>query len=244
MLLQINKIIFSVCTLVVFCLNFYSVQSQTYVLEVGKQYEIPFILPKVLGAIKIKATLKISNPTVFFPEGLSPSPLSVVTNEILQRITDSTYSIEAEYIFDRESDTAFFLWGTALAGNDSTTTLTLENFEVNSVPTTNNVVNIRTSSIGTPRPYVRFSVFDPGFPNPITTQQTINYAYKIDLQSDVRFYAVTITGEKTLIGDFTNVPLGVHTFQFTPGPLWATGNYWVMLETISGSRFQPLHIRN
>lgn len=218
--------------------------SQSYVLEVGKQYELPILKPTVIGVNTISANIKISNPTVFFPDGLSVRAGSTFTNQALTRLTDSTYTIQATFEVNDLSDTAMFLWGTALAGNDSTTVLSLENFTVNGNIEPNYVMNILSTSVGTRRPYVRFSVFDPGFPNPIRSQETITFAYKIDLQSDVRFYAVTLTGEQTLIGEYSNVPLGVHTFRFTPGPLWASGNYWIMFETITGTRYQPLHIRN
>jgi len=237
----INKTL--VCMFVLF-LSFQIVVAQSYVLEVGKQYELPIRYPVVIGTYTFEATVKLSNPTVFFPEGLSQTSTSTISNHSLTRITDSTYSLVASVTANQAIDTAFFLWGTALAGNDSTTTIQLINFQVNEVPVSEYEIRLLTTSVGTRRPYVRFSVFDPGFPNPITSQETITYAYKIDIPSDVRFYAVTLNGTQTLIGDFKNVPFGVHTFQFTPGPLWASGNYWVMFETVTGTRYQPLHIRN
>lgn len=218
--------------------------AQSYVLEVGKQYELPIQLPVTAGTYSYTATVKLSNPTVFFPDGLSQTATSTISNHSLTRITDSTYTLIATVTANEASDTAFFLWGTALAGNDSTTTIQLRDFQVNTIPVSDYIFQLLTTSVGTRRPYVRFSVFDPGFPNPITSQETISFAYQIDIPSDVRFYAVTLNGTQTLIGDFKNVPFGVHTFQFTPGPLWASGNYWVMFETITGTRYQPLHIRN
>lgn len=218
--------------------------AQSYVLEVGKQYELPIRFPVLAGMYSFSATVKLSNPTVFFPDGLSQTTTSTISNHSLTRITDSTYTLVATVTADEASDTAFYLWGTALAGNDSTTTIQLLNFQVNSAPVTDYEIRLLTTSVGTRRPYVRFSVFDPGFPNPISSQETVTFAYQIDIPSDVRFYAVTLNGTQTLIGDFKNVPFGVHRFQFTPGPLWASGNYWVMFETVTGTRYQPLHIRN
>lgn len=244
MLSWIDRAVFVLSVVVGLFVSVQITYSQSYVLEVGKQYELPILKPTFIGVNTISASVKISNPTVFFPDGLSLRSGSLFTNQSLTRLTDSTYTLQATFEVNDISDTAMFLWGTALAGNDSTTLLTFENFSVNGTNEPNYVINLLTTSVGTPRPYVRFSVFDPGFPNPINSQQTVTYAYKIDLQSDVRFYAVTLTGEQTLIGEYANVPLGVHRFQFTPGPLWASGNYWIMMETISGTRYQPLHIRN
>lgn len=236
-----NKILVFIATLFS-CLQL--VFAQSYVLEVGKQYEIPILLSLAPGTFSFSATVKLSNPTVFFPEGLSQTAKSTISNHSLTRLTDSTYSLVATVVANEITDTAFFLWGTALAGNDSTTTIQITDLRVNDNPLANLEIRLLTTSVGTRRPYVRFSVFDPGFPNPITSQETITYAYQIDIPSDVRFYAVTLNGTQTLIGDFKNVPFGVHTFQFTPGPLWASGNYWVMFETVTGTRYQPLHIRN
>lgn len=218
--------------------------AQSYVLEVGKQYELPILLSLAPGEFSFSATVKLSNPTVFFPDGLSQTATSNISNHSLTRITDSTYTLFATVTVNEVTDTAFFLWGTALAGNDSTATIQIADLRVNDNPLEDLEIRLLTTSVGTRRPYVRFSVFDPGFPNPISSQETITFAYQIDIPSDVRFYAVTLNGTQTLIGDFKNVPFGVHRFQFTPGPLWASGNYWVMFETLTGTRYQPLHIRN
>lgn len=243
-MLWINKSVLLFGVVVVLYVFVQTAHSQSYVLEVGKQYELPIIKPTSIGVNTITANVKISNPTVFFPDGLSVRSRSTFTNQALTRLTDSTYTIQATFEVNDNSDTAMFLWGTALAGNDSTTVLTFENFTVNGNIEPNYSINLLSTSVGTRRPYVRFSVFDPGFPNPISSQETITFAYQIDLPSDVRFYAVTLNGTQTLIGDFKNVPFGVHRFQFTPGPLWGSGNYWVMFETVTGTRYQPLHIRN
>lgn len=194
-------------------------------------------------SFEISGYFKLSNPTVFYPENFAiVDTLGQVDNIDLHnvnllRLNDSIYEFKIFLSFHGQAQdysTYLYLDGTALAGSDSICLVYFDSLVVNNKPNDAAIGTVITESIGTPLPYVRFAVLEPNYPNPVNIGQTTSWAYKIDKNSDVKFYIYDNAGQRKQIGYYPNQSKGVHVFKYTPEFYMCAGGYLIVMETNSG----------
>jgi len=217
---------------------------------VGEEVRIALRYPSLPGdssaTVKMEGDLTLSNPTVFFPERFDPPVGAVVLDQRLTRLTDSTYTFSLAVRFDSGErpgvDTLCYLAGEALAGYDSVCVVRLSNGTLDGgifLPASGVVT---TTSIGTPRPYVRYATLERNYPNPVFRGAKTTWTYRIDKQSLVGFTIYNIQGEEVIVMNLGVQSPGVHQISLTPGYDVATGIYWARLHTNSGDAYQPMHV--
>lgn len=217
---------------------------------VGKEVQLPLRLINGVDTgitVAIEGAFQLSNPTVFFPERFVVAAGDTVLTSRLTKLTDSTFTfaltIRVGRITPRMArDTIFWLAGEALAGNDSVCVLTFSDLRLNGGEVGAATGTITTTSIGTPRPYVRFATLEQNYPNPVLRFNPTTWAYRIDKDSPVQLILYTNLGEEYIILDQGFVKAGIHLITFTPGYDVSVGVYWARLVTNSGEAYKPMHV--
>lgn len=198
------------------------------------------------ATVQMQGDLKLNNPTVFFPERFDPVAGAVLLDQSLNRLSDSTYTFELTVRFDSGDrpglDTLCYLVGEALAGYDSVCTVSLSNVSLNGDMLTPAAGVVTTTSVGTPRPYVRYATLERNYPNPVQRGVKTTWTYRIDKQSLVGFIIYNVQGEEVMVLDLGVQSPGIHQISLTPGYDIATGIYWARLHTNSGDAYQPMHV--
>lgn len=217
---------------------------------VGKEVQLPLRLANGVdtgATITIEGAFQLSNPTVFFPERFAVAAGDTATAQRLTKLTDSTFTfaitIRTGSATPRaEGDTIVRLAGEALAGNDSVCVVSFSSLRLNGGEVGAAIGIITTTSIGTPRPYVRFATLEQNYPNPVLRFTPTTWAYRIDKDSPVKLILYTDLGEEYTILDQGFVPAGIHLITFTPGYDVSVGVYWARLVTNSGEAHKPMHV--
>lgn len=189
-------------------------------------------------ALSFSAQMHISNPTVFYPYALVVRAASALDTIQVTRLTDSTYSLAFTTSNVQSQSLELLLHGEALAGNDSTCQLTFSNCVVDSTPTPNVVAHIRSTSIGTSLPYVRFATLEAGYPVPARVGRAVTWAYRIDKESDVTFEIYNPQGRRLFIQTISQQVKGTHLFSFQSDYNYFNGAYYLRMTTNSGTLFQ------
>ena len=217
---------------------------------VGKEVQLPLRLANGVdtGAVlTIEGAFQLSNPTVFFPERFVVAAGDSLIAPRLTKLTDSTFTfaltVRTSSATPRaEGDTLFRLAGEALAGNDSVCVVSFGNLRLNGGEVGAAIGTIITTSIGTPRPYVRFATLEQNYPNPVLRFTPTTWADRIDKDSPVKLILYTDLGEEYTILDQGFVPAGIHLITFTPGYDVSVGVYWARLVSNSGEAYKPMHV--
>ncbi len=210
---------------------------------VGKTISAPIRAPGLpagrSGAVTVTATLRLSNPTVFYPQRITAPAGDVVDSFMLTALKDSIFEIS--FTVRRTApnagagDTLAMLLGEALAGSDSVCIVTLESVRLNDAPIGGARGVVITESVGTPIPYVRFAILEQNYPNPVPRGRQTRWAYRIDKRSDITFRFFDLLG-KEIHTEYLGVQdLGPHIYVYDPPPTLPTGTYYVRLETNSGA---------
>ncbi len=194
------------------------------------------------GRVTLGGTLRLSNPTVFFPQRfLAPSGSRVLESSLVAE-KDSIYNFSLTLERDSAGDTLFVLGGEALAASDSLCILRFEDLSLagSSINDASGVVISR--SVGPPLPYIRFATLEQNYPNPVPSGTTTAFAYRIDRRSEVTFHIYNVLGQELVTEQLGEQPLGPHIFVFVPYPTMPTGAYLVRMVTNSGSADKVMHI--
>ncbi len=196
--------------------------------------------------LRLSGRIRLSNPTVFFPQRFAAPAGDTVLNSALSAENDSTYTFSV--MLRRDSahrsagDTLFYLIGEALAGSDSLCVLRFENLLLADMPSGDAIGAVIIRSIGPPLPYIRFATLEQNYPNPVPHATATTFAYRIDKRSDVRFIIYTMLGQELVIAQLGEQAIGPHLFIFRPDPTMPTGQYMVRLVTNSGSAVKMMQI--
>ncbi len=199
------------------------------------------------GSVRLDGTMRLSNPTVFYPERFIAPAGDSVTDFRLTPLRDSIYTFSATILrsagADRPSgDTLLYLEGEALAGSDSVCAIGLGDLELNGgglAPASGVVI---TRSIGPPLPYVRFAILEQNYPNPVRRGGSTIWPYRIDKVSIIRFHIYSLLGQELAVFDLGEQGIGPHTFTYTPEFTTPNGTYYVRLVTSTGSADKVMHI--
>ena len=217
---------------------------------VGKTVSLPFLFDRADTllpgtALTFSAELLLTRPTVFYPQTLTAGPaLSVTASEIEQR-TDSTYRISLSLHVDGEvdaGDTLFLLNGEALAGSDSATDLVMTQVSVDGAAHADLIGRIRSASVGSRLPYVRFAILNPGRPNPTETGRLVTWGFRIDKRTEVEFRIYDMIGRLVNFHRYGILDQGVYLHTFTPDPAFPSGMFIVRLITNSGEDYEIMHV--
>jgi hypothetical protein len=205
---------------------------------VGERVQVPFALSAPVESLVLRGELKLSNPTVFYPETFLAVKPGMSLLSRITRLTDSTYTFELT-LHSAPAGVICYLGGEALAGSDSICSVQLSALEANGErwPDTTGIIIV--TSIGTPLPYSRFARLEPNYPNPAHRGLATTWAYRIDKQSVVRLVLYDTVGRTLEDFDLGERSKGIHVFAFTPPVSMATGLYWARLITNSGEFAQP-----
>ena len=218
---------------------------------VGKEVSLTFLYERNTSidpgtTLTIAADMKLSNPTVFFPQVFRPGSTLDVINSSLSSSTDSTYSfsvlLQVRGVALEKGDTLFTLAGETLAGSDSVTDLIFTNVKLDEQSLPNMVGRILSESIGPRLPYVRPATLDPGRPNPTTTGQTVTWGFRIDKRSEVFIKIYDVVGREVNVHDFGVLDQGVYLYTFTPDVTVPSSLYIVRLISNSGEATQAMHV--
>lgn len=215
---------------------------------VGKEVVLPFTnrgeAIEAGAVLTLRGDVKLSNPTVFFPQAFRDNG-SAITDSVLERFTDSTYSFALTVQAERAilpGDTLFLLAGEALTGSDSVTALLFGNLFLNETPVADFTATVITESVGPPFPYVRFAVLDPGRPNPTKPGLTVTWGFRIDRPSEVTFKIYDLIGQEIAVQELGMLDNGVYVNTFTPDFFFPSGMFIVRLISNSGEAFQVMHV--
>ncbi len=176
----------------------------------------------------IEADLVVHNPSLLFPFDVG------FLNGGVSRLNDSTFRVAGTTTSDK-----FHVFSETLAGSDSITSVCLNNIVVNgelSTAATCSVVSV--ISTGTPLPYVRFAWLGKPYPNPAKAHQDISLPYRLDIASDVTFSVYSLSGNQLVLQEHEFVDRGYHTFTFQLTDVIASGWYFVVMESGSGTAQQ------
>ncbi|MDB5033498.1 MAG: hypothetical protein JWQ98_739 [Chlorobi bacterium] len=212
---------------------------------VGEHLRVRIIIPPggpAAGPALLRGTLRLSNPTVFFPDSLIAARAGAITGYSLTARKDSIYDFSISLLRDTAMADTIYLAGEALAGSDSVCVILLNDITLDGAPRESASGAVLTRSVGPPLPYVRFAILDQNYPNPARQGSPTTWAYRIDRLSDVRFYFYTVTGAELFVADLGTQPIGPHTFIYTPGIDVPCGVYLVRLVTNSGFADKVMHI--
>ncbi|MBE2188399.1 MAG: hypothetical protein IAE98_02945 [Candidatus Kapabacteria bacterium] len=186
------------------------------------------ISPELLEQnINIEGKFTLSNPTVFFPD--SVTTLASGLNCSLTRLNEFDYefAVSGALSGDLTDSLDIFIVGELLAGYDSVCVLNFDYIKVGSTILSDLSGIVVSESIGTPLPYVRRTVLSLNYPNPILAGESTEWAYKIDIPSEVRFIIYDLTGKIYEDIDLGLVPPGQHKFVFQTNPTFAAGVYLI-----------------
>lgn len=194
------------------------------------------------GPFTLSARLKLSNPTVFYPQRFVAAAGDTILARTIKRDNDSMYQLTVTVRYDAASratagDTVCYLAGEMLAGADTITSIELTQIVINGATTPNLTAFITSTSIGPPIPYVRFASLDQNYPNPVPPGLPTTFAFRIDQQSDITFYVYDVLGKQVYTRQYPGLSFGVYTFSFTPTLLgMSSGAYWVRMVTVAGGQ--------
>ena len=217
---------------------------------VGKEVSLPFIYS---GGVPlesereflVRGDFKLSNPTVFFPEVFRSALKTELLESNLESSTDSTWSFSLKLRATERvesQDQLFTLAGEALAGSDSLVRLLFHDFLFDEAPVPDLTGTIRTETIGSRFPYVRFAKLDPGRPNPTAPGITVTWGFRIDQESDVTFKIYDMIGQEVEVQDLGRLEQGVYVNTFTPDFFFPSGMFIVRLITNTGEALEVMHV--
>ena len=218
-----------------------TIQSSNARAIVGETCHLPIIITVGNSAtISVKGNFKLSNSTVFYPEGFSVTTVTdSLLSQSLQRTNDSMYSYNV-VLLSKSTDTTHYLHltGEALAGSDSVCIIQFDSTICNTQAIPKFSGTILSTSIGTPFPYVRFASLEVGYPNPSPKFKTITWAYRTDKESDITFTIFDLLGRRIKEERIIKQTLGVHLYSIIPDLEFPTGVYTIRMTTNSGNALQ------
>jgi len=195
---------------------------------IGNEITIPYNIENNLYSDKynqLTCNIIISNPTLFIPNNISIEN----TNGIIEKINDTTYS--ASIKFESSNSRELLIRGKIYAGNDTTTSIILEQIETNGIKQSNYSILLKIQSLGSNLPYIKIARIINIYPMPIQSSAEIHFG--IDTPSDTKLYLTSLEGKTILINDFGILPKGKHKYKvnFNGYPI---GLYYFTLRTASG----------
>lgn len=168
-------------------------------------------------------TIKLSNSSVFYIDSISIGG----NLQDFQRIASDSISWQGNGLG------ILRIHGLALAGSDSMTMSTITGKFQDSIIIDTSIM-IRTSSVNTPLPYVRFSVVSDNIPNPVMRGEPTTWSYAIDKPGKISIAIITLDGR--IIEEFIMMQdRGIHAFEFIPNAYtYHPGVYGMRLITEQG----------
>ncbi|PKL86071.1 MAG: hypothetical protein CVV22_04050 [Ignavibacteriae bacterium HGW-Ignavibacteriae-1] len=205
--------------------------------KIGQSTEMAItISPELLEQnINIEGQFTLSNPTVFFPDSVTTLAIGLECSLTRLNEFDYEFAVSGALSGDLTDSLNIFIVGELLAGYDSVCVLHFEYIKVGSNTLSDLSGIVVSESIGTPLPYVRRSVLSLNYPNPIFAGESTEWAYKIDLPSQVRFIIYDLNGKVYKDIDLGIVPAGAHKFELHTNPTFAAGAYLIHFISPSAS---------
>ncbi len=213
---------------------------------VGEQIRIPIRLTSSTTTTsgRLEGILIVSNPTVFYPEGFLAPRGSMIQEGSITRRNDSvfTFSCTVQRLVPMQSrDTLCLLYGTALAGSDSVTTIRLRDMILRTASDSRTLqvsptsATVTTRTLGIPLFYIRFAKLEQSYPNPAVRGSVVRWRYRIDKASEVSLKIYTILGQEVMTIEQGTKPLGNHSIEFVPDVIrFGQGLYLARLITNTG----------
>lgn len=209
---------------------------------IGKDARVPVLLAggTIPQGATLSAVLRLSNPTVFYPQRIEHSSGDTVAGAGLVRRNDSTWLIRVP--LDAAADTLFSIHGELLAGTDSVCRITLDSIAIDSTLVPSATGRVISEAVGPPFPYVRFATIEQNYPNPVSIGGTTTWAYRIDKPSLVRLECYNVLGEQMWVAQLGDVAPGTHLYSRQTLADMGPGIYWVRLVTNSGVADKPFMV--
>lgn len=208
---------------------------------VGEKVRVPVVLYGNGGDITVRALLRLSNPSVLYPEQLVEVHAGALLSKQIVRQSDSVWSIEFQARY-QSGDTVCALEAEMLAGSAAQCTLSVDSVEANQQPWKPTSAVVLATSVGTPLPYVRFARLGVNFPNPAVPGETTTWVYRIDKASAVELSLHTLDGREIDRLRFGVQQPGLYKVPYRVSIDWAAGVYWAQLWTGSGLSFQTFMV--
>lgn len=198
---------------------------------VGKQLCFQLSLPASARGCPLRAQLRLSNPTVWYPTALWLGSVSAR----LDRQNDTLWLVEATV---DATDTAT-ICGLVLAGSDSICTVTLDSVDICSRPYPPQTHVLLVSSVGPPLPYVRFARIEGPYPFPVERHSPWAVYVGVDAPSRVALRLYDLLGRLVLEYE-TMLERGAHRIELTLPSGIAPGLYLLRMESSTGSAQTPI----
>jgi hypothetical protein len=176
--------------------------------------------------------LKLSNPTVFFPDSLASAD-NFIFKDTLNRINDSTYyfSFEISGYQSDQNELIVCLYGEALAGNDTICKLSFTKLLFNGFPVSDKETIVLTNAVGSQIPYIRVIRLEQNYPNPVYYGNSTKWVYYLDVESRVVFSIFNSLMQDNEVLDLGFQQRGRHELDWTPPGNISSGLYWMFIIT-------------
>ena len=158
--------------------NFAYTQNDTTKAIVGDNTCLSFKFNKLSNindTITLTGLIKLSEPTLFYPEYFQLDTNFKLINQSISKIDyySSSFTLNLKNI-NLIKDYNIELCGIVLAGASEFCKVILDSVKINGMDSVILLIaTLKATSIGAPLPYIRFATIDNGFPNPIFTGNTI-----------------------------------------------------------------------
>jgi len=196
----------------------------------GDEFELLINIESDDSKNEITFDLRIENPTLVYPLGISD-------NGQLIRKNDSTYTIIILSINNTIS-----IKFEALAGNDSVCIIELQNILINGESFPNTRFLVKNNSTNKSVIYFRKPYLYDVYPNPIYKSETseLNFSYSVDKDMEIIVWLVNIKGELVWKKSLGLVNKGVHQDRIAIDTKIPTSNYWLVLNTGLGNVYKKI----
>ncbi|MCX6155240.1 MAG: hypothetical protein NT007_13885 [Candidatus Kapabacteria bacterium] len=186
----------------------------------------------VSGTLTIDGQLKLSNPTVIYPDSFNINKNYKLINS-LKRLNDSVYSfsilISGYPATEKEVDIKLNV--EALAGSDTFCMIKFSKLSYNTITLSDIDVDIIINSFGSPVPYIRNIKLEQNYPNPILLDNVTTWNYYLDVETNVEFIYYNFNADQIHSINLGKQKKGAHSYIWKPDNALASGAYKMKIKT-------------
>lgn len=233
---NMKKYIFILMFLIAYQLNA-QVQIDTAYGIIGQSTRLAIKLSPELYEhnIHIEGQFHLSNPTVFYPDSIVCTIEELDCN--IQRINEFTYKFAVSGLLSDvfEDSLTIYVVGELLASYDSICVINFDYLKISENYFEELYGIVKSTSIGTPLPYVRKAVLSPNYPNPLFAGEKTEWGFRIDAESEVRFTIIDLNAKVLYDIDYGLTEPGLHKFILETDLTLAAGIYYIQMWTPNSS---------